>query len=288
MTQFLNQAAALPQFTKHNFLKTFVEQLGFLSIASVRDEMRTESSAARAALEAGEGGIDAWNDLMNDASFAAENALFADNAGLITIPDLPKTQLFSAYKSAILKMRQSQMNSKYPVRGLSEQVASTASMNENNIDTKKLVAETSGFLDAQAKAAGLDMDVISKSYARRASSNSARAAKKVDSLAERVNTEFTNAYPDTLESLWMVLPVYAQWRVVIALYKDLNRAAGGLKADAESNVKNPWSTAAADFDAVIQAAAALRAELEDMQKDHGSELKLAFEGRKLFENHILN
>ena len=284
--QFLYNATTLPAFQKHSMLCTFIEQLGYISIASIREELRAESDLARAAMHDAMG-IDAYNEMKNDEAEASANAMFGEDQGFSSVDPLPKAQLFSAYKLMYGHMRSTQAFIKYPCKTLGEQIDSTAVMQENQVDLKKLVEATDEMLTKQAEDNGMDHDIMDASYKRRKTMNADTKAKREDTLKARVMTAFADAYPDSVEKMWVMLPAYAQWRIMITIYKSLNRAAGSLKADAEKDVKNPWSTAAADYDKVVVMAGELKEELLQLQADKGPELKAAYENKKLFDNHSL-
>jgi len=276
----------LPAFQKHSMLSTLTEQLGYLSIAAKRDELRAQNREARLAMHEITG-IDAYSEMRNSEDEAAMDALFREDNGFDVVPSLPVSALFGAYKLIYGHMRRTQMFEKYPCRSLGEQIDSIGELQASNIDVKKLTEETAQFLNKQATDAGLDAEIMDKAYLRRKAQNQERKSEREDTLKASVMTEFANAFPEPLEITWDVLPTYAKWKILIACYKYGVRAAGALKADAESNVKNPWSNAAADYDAVVGVTAEIKSELEALQAEHGADLKTAFENKKLFENHVL-
>lgn len=285
MIDTLSQVKNLPAFQGYTVLSTLTEQVGYLAIASVRDEQRAVSRETRLALH--DMGIDAWNEVKNDEDESDMDDMFRIEAGFDVLPDLPKTKLFGGYKTLLIKLAKLQMFERYPCRTLTEQIDQTAQINENNVDTKQLVEETSAFLDKQAEDAGINSDRMMQSFNRRREMNAARRTERDDSLKTLVMDEFSSAFPEKFEVLWDALPVYAQWRIMVAIRKYVERAAGALKADAVAAVKNPWSTAAQDYDKVVVFAKDLKEEMDAFQVAHANDLRAAFEGRRLFENHII-
>ena len=275
-------AHAIDGYNRHALINTAIDQLGFCSISATMGELRKEGNIET---------VGYLNALAEKYGNSIENFMEdfttppLDGYTPETLQEADAAQLFGAWKAMLISQSKSQLAEKYPPRTpgklLDGMFTATA---EKEAEVK---ATTKTFLTQIEIDAGLDPDLLARGSTRRQEQLAKFEAKHQESMRDRINKAFDDAVPVRFQTAWDDMPVYMQWRMMIALWRQLNRAIGAKREDATAQATYSESNAGAHHDALVECSKEMRLELEEAQATEAKQLELARQLGRLRENHEL-